>query len=198
MIAVANEASHAIPIRRRRVSYGCRHRRHLPARDRYFHPREDDLKHGVRARIAKGTVVHADEAASWDNLHERFEVKRINDQEAYSLDGARTNMAEKYFSRLRRAEIGIHHHIAGSYLLRYAQESSWREDNRRVSHGDQVNGITRRRMKMRGCGRDRTLSNDREQIPGRRRGPPRAGQLMPPAWRAWRSSRSSVASPRSR
>ena len=88
----------------------------------------------VRARIAKGTVVHADEAASWDNLHERFEVKRINHQEAYSLDGACTNMAEEYFSRLRRPEIGIHHHIAGSYLLRYAQESSWREDNRRVSH----------------------------------------------------------------
>ena len=84
----------------------------------------------IRARIAKGTVVHADEAASWDNLHERFEVKRINHQEAYSLDGACTNWAEEYFSRLRRAEVGIHHHIAGAYLLRYAQESSWREDNR--------------------------------------------------------------------
>ena len=95
----------------------------------------------IRARIAKGTVVHADEAASWDNLHERFEVKRINHQEAYSLDGARTNMAEEYFSRLRRAEIGIHHHIAGAYLLRYAQESSWRENNRRVSNGNQVNRI---------------------------------------------------------
>ena len=79
---------------------------------------------------------------SWEDLHERFEVKRINHQEAYSLDGARTNMAEEYFSRLRRAEIGIHHHIARSYLLRYAQESSWREDNRRVSNGDQVNRIT--------------------------------------------------------
>ena len=66
----------------------------------------------IRARIAKGTVVHADEAAPWDNLHERFEVKRINHQEAYSLDGACTNMAEEYFSRQRRAEIGIHHHIA--------------------------------------------------------------------------------------
>jgi hypothetical protein len=77
-----------------------------------------------RARIANGTIVHADEAASSDNLHERFEVKRINHQEAYSLDGACTNMAEEHFSRLRRAEIGIHHHIAGSYLLRYAQESS--------------------------------------------------------------------------
>jgi len=68
----------------------------------------------IRARIAKVTVVHADEAAAWDNLHERFEVKRINHQEAYSLDGACTNMAEEHFSRLRRAEIGIHHHIAGA------------------------------------------------------------------------------------
>jgi ISXO2-like transposase domain len=68
-------------------------------------------------------------------LHERFEVKRINHQEAYSLDGACTNWAEEYFSRLRRAEVGIHHHIAGAYLLRYAQEPSWREDNRRVSNG---------------------------------------------------------------
>jgi hypothetical protein len=90
----------------------------------------------IRARIAKGTVVHADEAGSWDNLHERF-----NHQEAYSLDGACTNWAEEYFSRLRRAEVGIHHHIAGAYLLRYAQESSWREDDRRISNGNQVNRI---------------------------------------------------------
>ena len=85
--------------------------------------------------------MHADEAASWDNLHDRFEVKRINHQEAYSLDGACTSMAEEYFSRLRRAEIGIRHHIGGAYLLRYAQESSWREDNRRISNGNQVNRI---------------------------------------------------------
>jgi transposase-like protein len=95
----------------------------------------------IKRRIAKGTTVHADESGAWDNLHERFEMKRINHQEAYSLDGACTNQAEEYFSRLRRAEIGIHHHIAGAYLLRYAQESSWREDNRRVSNGDQVNRV---------------------------------------------------------
>jgi len=99
----------------------------------------------IRARIAKGTVVRADDAASWDNLHERFEIKRINHQEAYSLDGACTNMAEEYFSRLRRAEIGIH--IAGADLLRYAQESSWREDNRRVPNGDQVSRVAALAMK---------------------------------------------------
>jgi hypothetical protein len=101
----------------------------------------------IRARIAKGTTVHADEAASWDGLHDRFEMKRINHQEAYSFDDACTNQAEEYFSRLRRAEIGIHHHIAGSYLLRYAQDSSWREDNRRVSNGDQVSRVASLAMK---------------------------------------------------
>ena len=92
----------------------------------------------IKARIAKGTTVHADEASSWDGLHGAFEMKRINHQEAYSFDDACTNMAEEYFSRLRRAEIGHYHHVAGEYLLRYAQESSWREDNRRMSNGDQT------------------------------------------------------------
>jgi len=65
-------------------------------------------------------------------------MKRINHQEAYSFDGACTNWAEEYFSRPRRAEAGRHHHIAGAYHLRCAQESSWREDYRRMSNGDQV------------------------------------------------------------
>ena len=67
-----------------------------------------------------------------------FEMKRINHQEACSLDGTCTNFAEEYFSRTRRGEIGHYHHIAGAYLLRYAQESSWREDHRRLSNGDQT------------------------------------------------------------
>jgi hypothetical protein len=43
---------------------------------------------------------------------------------------------------MRRAEIGHHHHIAGNYLLRYAQEATWREDNRRVDNGSQVRRVT--------------------------------------------------------
>ena len=56
-------------------------------------------------------------------------------------------MAEEYFSRLRRAEIGHHHHIAGPYLLRYAQEASWREDHRRISNGEQASLIAALAMK---------------------------------------------------
>src|ERR1700730_13372476 len=29
----------------------------------------------IRARIAKGTTVHADESSAWDNLHDRYEMK---------------------------------------------------------------------------------------------------------------------------
>jgi len=79
---------------------------------------------------------------SWDDLQGRYEMHRINHQEAYSDGEACTNWAESFFSRMRRGEIGHHHHIAGPYLLRYAQEASWREDCRRLSTGEQVKAIT--------------------------------------------------------
>jgi transposase-like protein len=101
----------------------------------------------IRARVAKGTTINTDEANSWEGLQDRFEVRTINHQEAYSVDGACTNWAEEFFSRMRRAEIGHHHHIAGPYLLRYAQEATWREDNRRVCNGGQVQRLAALAMK---------------------------------------------------
>jgi transposase-like protein len=96
----------------------------------------------IKSRIEKGTVVNADESGAWNDLGSKYEMLRINHQEAYSLDGACTNQAESYFSRIRRAELGHHHHISGPYLLRYAQESAWREDARRVDNGAQVRRVT--------------------------------------------------------
>ena len=91
----------------------------------------------VMATVAAGATVHADEANHWDALESRFLTRRINHSEAYSTDEACTNQAESFFSRIRRAEVGIHHHIAGRYLNAYATEMAWREDNRRISNGEQ-------------------------------------------------------------
>jgi len=52
-----------------------------------------------------------------------------------------TNAAESFFSRMRRGEVGHHHHIAGPYLLRFAQEAAWRENYRRAANGTQVDRI---------------------------------------------------------
>lgn len=96
----------------------------------------------VRHRVRRGTVLHADEAPSWNDLHAHFEMRRIDHQQAYSLNGACTNQAESFFSRLRRGELGHWHQIAGPYLLRYAQETAFREDNRRRSNGWQAHRVT--------------------------------------------------------
>ncbi len=97
--------------------------------------KEADAVATLRQRIATGSIVHADEAGGWDALHAHFEMRRINHSVAFSLDGACTNQAESYFSRLRRAELGQHHHISGKYLLAYAAEMAWREDTRRQPNG---------------------------------------------------------------
>ena len=97
----------------------------------------------IRNHVAAGTEIMADDATSWNDLHAHYVVKRINHQLAYSLDGVCTNGAESFFSRLRRAEAGHHHHIAGVYLARYGQESAWREGHRRDDNGTQTRGVVR-------------------------------------------------------
>ena len=102
---------------------------------------EDASASFIKARVAKGTEIVTDEASSWNGLEGAYTVKRINHKEAYSDEGVNENGAENLFSRLRRAEIGHHHHISGVYLGRFAAEAAWRDDNRGLSNGDQFRAI---------------------------------------------------------
>ncbi len=97
----------------------------------------------IALRVERGTSLMADEAGSWNDLHGRFAVSRIDHSKLYSdRSGVYTNGAEEFFSRMRRAEIGHHHHIAGAYLVRYAQEAAFREDHRRQDNGAQVRRVS--------------------------------------------------------
>ena len=104
-----------------------------------------EATHFIRSHLQPGTVVNADEAASWDGLHARFEMKRINHQERYKgKNGECTNQAESYFSRFRRMEHGQVHQMGGKHLGAYANECAYREDTRRTSTGDIFADITSR------------------------------------------------------
>ena len=83
-------------------------------------------------------------SVAWNELHARYTLHRINHEQAYSLGGPdeiNTNNAESFFSRMRRGEIGHHHHVAGPYLIRFAQEAAWREDHRKEPNGFQVDRL---------------------------------------------------------
>jgi hypothetical protein len=96
----------------------------------------------IRQRVASSTVIHADEGSGWDLLHASYDTRRVNHSVEYVADdGANVNQAESWFSRLRRAEYGVHHRISGSYLHQYANEMAWREDARREPNGLQYRRI---------------------------------------------------------
>ncbi len=58
----------------------------------------------IKVRLDRGTTVHADEAAAWNELHARFDAKRVNHSVEYASDDACVNQAESGFSRIRRAK----------------------------------------------------------------------------------------------
>lgn len=93
--------------------------------------------------IAPGSTIMADESKNWNHLESHYKVLRINHKRCYAEGEVSTNLAESFFSRLRRMELGIHHHIAGPYLHRYAMEQAWRERHRREDNGAQILGVVR-------------------------------------------------------
>jgi transposase-like protein len=107
---------------------------------------EGDAVPYVRDHVGTLATIHADEGSGWDALHAGWETRRVNHSIQFMDEGVCTNQAESYFSRLRRMEVGTHHHIAGPYLYQYAREASWREDNRRVDNGMQAAMVTNAAM----------------------------------------------------
>lgn len=89
----------------------------------------------VKAVVAAGSEVHADEASHWDALHAKFLTWRINHSEAYSKVGACTNQAESFLARLRKMVEGQHHHVSPQHLHAYATHAAWMEDHRREDNG---------------------------------------------------------------
>jgi hypothetical protein len=70
-------------------------------------------------------------------------MRRVNHSAEYvGAEGQNVNQAESFFSRLRRAEYGIHHRISGDYLYQYANEMAWREDARREPNGLHFRRVT--------------------------------------------------------
>ena len=97
---------------------------------------QSDVKAIVERFISRQAVIHADESPAYDLLHAKYKVKRVNHSLNYVDLKINTsiNQAESFFSRLKRAYYGQHHHFGINYLAYYANEMAYREDFRRVDN----------------------------------------------------------------
>lgn len=95
----------------------------------------DEVWPHILRHIDPNATVYTDEHGAYGSIPARQESYQVNHRMEYARDGhVNTNAAESFFSRIRRAEIGTHHHIAGPYLHLYGAEMAYRSDRRRVDN----------------------------------------------------------------
>lgn len=92
-----------------------------------------DVEALIRKHVAVPSTIRTDEMPSYSNVKLMgYTHQVVNHSVEFSTDeGYNENQAESYFSRMRRACIGIYHRITPKYMLDYASETAWREDVRR-------------------------------------------------------------------
>lgn len=92
--------------------------------------------------IQRGSRIHTDESNAYSALMPHYDLHTVNHQHEYRSDaGITNNQAESYFSRFKRMYYGQVHKMSNVYLLGYANEIAYREDNRRKSNGWQFRDV---------------------------------------------------------
>jgi transposase-like protein len=106
----------------------------------------DDVEALVKKHVDVDSTIRSDELSAYGNLKLMgYFHETVNHSVEFATDGGvNQNQAESFFSRMRRAYIGIYHRITPRYMLDYASEMAWREDVRRRSTGEQVSILVRR------------------------------------------------------
>jgi transposase-like protein len=92
-----------------------------------------DMEALVKQLVESSSTIRSDEMSAYGNLkYQGYVHETVNHSVEFSTDdGINQNQAESFFSRMRRACIGVYHRITPKYMLDYACEIAWREDFRR-------------------------------------------------------------------
>jgi hypothetical protein len=116
----------------------------VPGRVRTIHvDKEGDAIPFIRRVVKPETTIHADYTTQFDRLNLYFPMERVNHSKTYKEGNACTNLAESFFSRVKAAKRGVYRSWRKKYVSWYGAELAWREENSRISNGDQVDAILR-------------------------------------------------------
>jgi len=104
-----------------------------------------DVESLVKKYVEKQSTLRTDELSAYGNVKLMgYTHETVNHSNEFSTPkGVNQNQAEAYFSRMRRAVIGIYHQVTPKYMVDYASEIAWREDIRRTNTRDQLSGLVK-------------------------------------------------------
>jgi transposase-like protein len=106
---------------------------------------EKNIRQFVSDTVVKGSTIHSDEHAAYKKLkrddYKHFSVNHSAFQYARKLPGGQVshvNTCESFFSLMRRGIIGSFHHVSTHHLHRYADEFSFRWNNRKITDSERL------------------------------------------------------------
>lgn len=104
-----------------------------------------DVEALVKQHVEPSSMIRSDELPAYGNIKLMgYDHECVNHSVEFSTDeGINQNQAESFFSRMRRACIGIYHRVTPRYMIDYATEMAWREDVRRRDTAEQLQTLVR-------------------------------------------------------
>lgn len=98
------------------------------------------LKPLIHNLVDRGTILVSDEWKGYNGLSNDYNHKVVNhNRKEYVNDGYSTNNVENFWSHFKRGINGIYHQVSRKHLQRYADEFSFRHNNRQLVSTDRFN-----------------------------------------------------------
>lgn len=109
----------------------------------------DNLERVMKDYVAPSAVIDTDEHKAYPRATRGFaghRTVRHRDDEYVGQDGATTNHAEGFFSRMKRSVFGVHHKASREHLHRYATHIEFLHNTRTLMDGERIGESIRMRV----------------------------------------------------
>lgn len=103
----------------------------------------------IKRHVSKDAVIMTDFGSAFKSIFTETGIRHlaVNHSEEYmSKKGVNNNMAEAFFSRIRRAEFGTYNGMRPQYFAFFSAEFAWRQDSKNLTLSEKFDDILKRML----------------------------------------------------
>lgn len=101
----------------------------------------ETLQGNIMRNVERGSEVFTDSATSYTRLYQNFVHATVDHAKEWVVGKVHTNSMENFWCLFKRAIKGTWTHIAPFHTERYADEESWRFNNRKTNDGNRFEAL---------------------------------------------------------